>query len=890
MQPIKNSVHNQLLPFNKNTYESTESYMPNLDYIKYTFNLVNEFDGYIKNNGLWTYIEFKNNKLPNQGWKIHISANLDNDIEILKIVTKYCSGNKVSFKHLSDKNMLIFLNGKYINRGSAGKFITIYPNDFEVFEKTLENLYKLLKNFEGPYILSDKRYKGCKVLYYRYGGIVGKTALNYRGEQEYYLTSPHGSKVADSRYAYWNPPYWITDPFEKIEDNEDEDELLNGRYEIDSVIEFSSDGGVYLALDTYNNTKVVIKEARPHTAFDNSGNDAIDRLLNEYDKLKELEHFQNTPIVIEKFYAWEHLFLVEEYISGETLNTYMMSISPIMNNSFGKNEVYNFNINLKNIFLNICENIKRIHDKNIILQDLSPRNIMINSNNKRLTFIDLETAYNNKKEKATTVRTPGFFNVDEKEEDNFKVEIKNLSFLYFSLIFPINSLFTLDSSKLFVFLDSFVDYGVLSPDIANIIKKINTGELKDIKHIEDLLENVNPDKISKLKSGENYNVIMNDLIDGIEKGITSEMKEINKFEKFACDPMGLFTNKISMAYGASGVIFSLVSNNKKKYELDKIVSWIIHKAQRTELAPCLFNGYSGISYTLSDLKYFDICEFLMKKANSSKIKTDSFDLFYGISGLGLTNLKLYKDTGNEYYLNQAIKIGDELLQSAKLNDKNNAYWPDKNDSVYLGLGRGSSGVALYLLYLYLETKNENYIEYGIKAIKFEIDNLYFDKSGKISILRGELDNQESVQSPYLYDGASGIGSVLLRYKNFLDEDEYKSILNGLLKESLRKYVAFPSLMRGLSGIGHFILDCYLFEKETLYMDKAFEILDTLNDFSIKENEIVYFAGEQLFRYSSDYSTGAAGVLTFLNRLNNFDSNPYNYNFYLDHHFKDDFNI
>lgn len=159
---------------------------------------------------------------------------------------------------------------------------------------------------------------------------------------------------------------------------------------------------------------------------------------------------------------------------------------------------------------------------------------------------------------------------------------------------------------------------------------------------------------------------------------------------------------------------------------------------------------------------------------------------------------------------------------------------------------------------------------------------------KLSILRGELDNQESVQSPYLYDGASGIGSVLLRYKNFLDEDKYKSILNGLLKESLRKYFAFPSLMRGLSGIVHFILDCYLFEQENLYMDKASEILDTLNDFSIKENEKVFFAGEQLFRYSSDYSTIGAGVLTFLNRLKNFDSNTYNYNFYLDHYYKDDF--
>ncbi|RIO07388.1 hypothetical protein BUZ94_13065 [Mammaliicoccus sciuri] len=888
MQPIKNSVHNQLLPFNKYTYESTESYMPKFDYLKFTYKVVEDNGGIIENKGLWTYVNFKT-KIPDQGWKVHISANLENDIDILNIVTEYCAENKITFKHLSDKFMLVFLNGKYINRGSAGKFITIYPSNCEVFKKTLDDLYNSLNKFEGSYILSDKRYKDCKVLYYRFGGINGKTELNYRGEQEYYLTAPNGEKVSDTRYAYWNPPYWIEDPFE-FEDNDDtsDGDLLHDRYRIDDVIEFSADGGVYSGLDTFTQNKVVIKEARPNTAFDLDGIDAVDRLINEYEKLKKLEYFEHTPNVIEKFYEWEHLFLVEEFLEGQTLNTYMMSISPIMKNSYNKNNVDEFNNNLKSIFKEICNILGEIHNQNIILQDISPRNIMVDLSDKKIKFIDLETAFENSVEKATTVRTPGFYNVNETEKDDFKVEIKNLSFLFFSCVFPINSLFTLDKEKFNTFLDSFVNYGVLNKELANIIKRINTGELNKTIDIVEELNNVNP-FITK-KSEANKTIPLEKFIDKIEKGLILEAKNNKSDKLFASDPMGIFTNNISIAYGATGVLFSLLSYNDKSFEVDKIVSWLIEKTHRVKLSSSLFNGYAGIAYMLADLGYNEISKTLMKKANESEFCNDCFDLFYGLSGIGLTNLKLFNITNDEYYLKESISIGDKIIDFANFNVNNSAYWPDKDNSVYFGLGRGSSGIALFLLYLYLETRDDKYIKMGVKAIKYELDNLYYDENGSISILRGELSNQENVQSPYLYDGASGLGSVILRYKNFLDNDVYNEILTGILKESLRKYVAFPSLMRGLTGIGHFALDCYLFEKDDSFKNIAYEILDTLHDFSIEIDNKVYFSGEQLYRFSSDYSTGSAGVLTFLKRLKNFNADPYNYNFYLDHFYKKDFNI
>lgn len=124
---------------------------------------------YIKGE-LWTQINFNNRYIPSQGWKIHISANMNNYKEILDIVAKICMDRELSFKFSSDTWLFCRINSKSIPREAAGKFITIYPDTEENFHTYIELFYDKLK-FEGPFILSDRRYKDCKVLYYRYGSI-----------------------------------------------------------------------------------------------------------------------------------------------------------------------------------------------------------------------------------------------------------------------------------------------------------------------------------------------------------------------------------------------------------------------------------------------------------------------------------------------------------------------------------------------------------------------------------------------------------------------------------------------------------------------------------------------------------------------------------------------
>ena len=207
-------------------------------------------------------------------------------MSILKRAAKIALTKEVPFKFALDKNVLATMSSKRWARGGSGKFITMYPSDLSCFKSLLEDLYAELHTEEGPYILSDKRYKDCRVLYYRYGGLRRVTRTDIKGEKVLVLTTPDGETVPDVRTPYFSLPPWVTDPFPTPKP-EQKEIVLNNRYRVKKAIAFSNSGGVYVADDRETGKEVIIKEARPHTAMDDQGNDAVKLLRKEY-RLLEL--------------------------------------------------------------------------------------------------------------------------------------------------------------------------------------------------------------------------------------------------------------------------------------------------------------------------------------------------------------------------------------------------------------------------------------------------------------------------------------------------------------------------------------------------------------------------------------------------------------------------
>jgi len=125
----------------------------------------------------------------------------------------------MAFKTVSKVAVDLFVSrllcSKLWPRPGAGKLITIYPSDESRFIELIDEVYRATQGFQGPYILSDRRYKDSRSVYYRYGGFAPQYAINVYGEKEPVILF-QGENFSDKRTPYFKLPPWVTDPFKKV--------------------------------------------------------------------------------------------------------------------------------------------------------------------------------------------------------------------------------------------------------------------------------------------------------------------------------------------------------------------------------------------------------------------------------------------------------------------------------------------------------------------------------------------------------------------------------------------------------------------------------------------------------------------------------------------------
>ena len=129
---------------------------------------------YFKKNHIFSYLNNKIYSIPNQGWKIHISSTYDNYQKVLKKTITYCIKNNISFKYINNEKRLKQMFCKTFDRIQAGKLITIYTLNENNFKKIVNNISKILKEYNlAPTVITDRQYKDT-CIFYRYGSFKGK--------------------------------------------------------------------------------------------------------------------------------------------------------------------------------------------------------------------------------------------------------------------------------------------------------------------------------------------------------------------------------------------------------------------------------------------------------------------------------------------------------------------------------------------------------------------------------------------------------------------------------------------------------------------------------------------------------------------------------------------
>jgi serine/threonine protein kinase len=559
---------------NPEFYEPIETYNPKPHYL-HKARAVLPPAWRLNQGAIWTQAMGPQLELALQGWKIHISATQESAERTLEKAVPVCVSFNASFKFASDSFIFSLMNSKAWNRGGSGKFMTIYPQNTSQFMALIEALSQALQGEEGPYILSDKRYKESKVVFYRYGGIRALLQTDYKGMSRPVLLTPNFEEVPDVRAPYFDSPSWAPDPFPT--ESKPASRMLNNRYQVSSALAFSNTGGVYLATDSTTGQEVVIKEARPHTGEDGNGNDAVKLLHKEYRILTKLAKSGFTAKPIELFKEWEHTFLVQEYLRGSPLSKYVASRNPLLKVYPATQELDEWFSQIKGLVANIAQALKYLHQQGITFGDVSPNNVLFDPQTLEVHLIDFEGAYEMGLDTAVQMFTPGFATATRFERKEPRVEDDLYAFgaLLMSILMPMTAMSGINPGALHTFALELVRTAGIPQDYASLIVGLTHPQEEKRTPLAQVLRVVqSPDlQIQHQKFSPELPKVaqIRTLVDGIASYIVQVANTSRSDRLFPSAP--LMTNPLSPDYGALGVLSALKRITKELPP--ELMDWVL---------------------------------------------------------------------------------------------------------------------------------------------------------------------------------------------------------------------------------------------------------------------------------------------------------------------------
>lgn len=475
-------------------FEPMSRYRPTSEYRDLLSSLL-PGDWKLARENVWFVASTPHLHCPDQGFKIHVSSTVVGAKELLEIVVPACVRSQAIFKLAADPFILGNLTNRRCPRQSSGKFITVYPRGREHFLALIEDIHQATKGFAGPYILSDRRYKDSKVVFYRYGGFIARRRLLAGGRTHHIMTTPAGAEIEDKRTPFFSLPEGITDPFpaDRGKTKSTALPMLQNRFQITGALAFSNSGGVYSAHDAESRERVVVKEARPYTLLwstELGSVDAVSLLRREYEILNSLRDLSSFPRPIALFQEWEHWFLVQEFIGGQPLSRYRARDDvALVAHIYEPDRVAAFARVFRMIAQQLIAVIESVHARGFVLGDISPNNVFIDPETLGVRLIDVESACRCGEAAAFAAfarawHTPGFRHPKRYEKGEPLAPADDwyaLGMLLHGLFLPLEGMIRLNPAALPCFLKRFVEAG-LPRFIEVCITSLLEGDIETARH------------------------------------------------------------------------------------------------------------------------------------------------------------------------------------------------------------------------------------------------------------------------------------------------------------------------------------------------------------------------------------------------------------------------
>ncbi|MER7719350.1 class III lanthionine synthetase LanKC [Streptomyces flaveolus] len=792
--------------------------------------------------GDWLALRPLDAELPAQGWKIHVSACLDNAESVLDRVRRYCLERGVAFKFVPSRYLLHQRNAKYADRAGSGKFITVYPADEEGFERLAGELSALLAGEPGPHILSDLRL-GDGPVHVRYGSFTRRNCYDEDGELRPAVADPDGVLVPDLRGPVFRVPDWVSVP-EFLRPHLEARAtvtLADIPYTVESALHFSNGGGVYRARDTRTGELVVLKEGRPHAGLAADGADAVARLERERRALERLSGLDCTPEVRDAFTVGEHHFLVLEHLDGKPLNTFFARRHPLIEADPDEGRLAEYTEWALDIHAQVERAVTQVHERGVVFNDLHLFNIMVRDDG-RVALLDFEAAHHVDEPGRQTVAHPGF--VAPPGRRGPAVDRYALACLRLALFLPLTSLLALDRRKAEhladviarqfpvprAFLDAAVAEITGTPAPSPSARRDGSGfvpvEPGDWPRSRDSMAaavraSATPSRDDRLFPGD--------------------------VAQFATAGGGL-----SFGYGAAGVLYALAESGAGRDEDGE--QWLLERTKEPPSGMPLgfHDGIAGTAWTLDRLGHRARALDLTATLLEHPLDGLSPDLHGGTAGIGLMLDSLAASTGDAALRTAALRCAELSARSAPAGPPGGG----SGRRARAGLLHGATGSALLFLRLYERTGDTALLDLAGDALRQDLARCVRGAGGALQVDEGWRT------MPYLGAGSVGIGMVLDDYLAHRADEEFERARTEIVRAAQAMFYAQPGLYRGVAGM-------------VLYLGRTTapgpgtgpaavrRQIDALAWHAMSYRGRLAFPGEQMMRLSMDLSTGTAGCLLAL---------------------------
>ena len=830
----------------------------------------------------WIRVFRPGQPVPDQGWKLHISATGASARDVLRRALEVLLSSDAVFK-VAQEDALETLNSGDAGLTQVGKFITVYPADDDEAVRIATALDVATRGQRGPAVPFERPVSPGSLVHYRFGTFTERLTQDATGALVAVLRAPNGDLVPD-RSA--QPPDWVEDPFTAAGlGAPPPSRLVGGRYAITSTLHSSAAGGVYLALDSEGRRTVALKHARRDTRTSPDGTDARDHLRQEAAVLERLQPDDRFPQPGEPVEHEGDLYLPMRYVEGTQLGDYMgahtraariMPAETVV--AWGRS---------------LASALGRIHDEGFAYRDLNPANILIPKGG-GLCLVDFGFACAFGADTANLgVGTRGFCSRQQVAGGPPTVadDVYGLGAILFFLATGADPADAPDPFRLTSRPMRLLNPN-LSPELEEVIARCLADGPQDrpqsMDEVEQMLESV---------AGQ-ASVVAPPL--GEETAAESDQEFRARCARQARrlgDTLSVIAAPRESAPGrhvqvaprdisggTAGLVLALTEliGAFDDPEHRRVLDAATRSLQRAAAEdgpplPGLYVGLSGVGAALLRAGRVTGNDDLVHTASDISDKVAAMahggpDLYNGTAGRARFHLLVWDATGDDRHLEAALQAGERLLRVAEL-DGSGARWTS-GEHALAGYAHGAAGIADVLLDLFEASQEHRFVETAAEAAAW-LDGLRVPALADGSGLTWREMEGGPRGAPTWCRGPAGIGRFYLHAAGLGVVDGAREIALGAARTVARGgRVLDPSQCHGLAGNVEFLLDVARLGGETAFMSEAMMVGRVLDSWAVEVDGMLMWPSDTPEQPTPEYMTGFSGVAVCLLRLADPGSRPH----------------